>query len=590
MKMIRFVLLVLLLAALVAFEIGTSNAENAIHNFVHPKVIHIPNQTMLDTGEVISSKMKSLAAGQTKAYDDATNDIRAIHMADSLPGDFVASDANTISAKDSEHPVYIFFDNENKAGIMYVYSGNNQIVMNADSSFAFCMNASLSDISGLSDWDASNITSMVGIFFNDASLATLHGLEDWDTGNVTNMSGAFCMNASLSDISGLSDWDTGNVTRMIEIFSDDVSLTSLHGLEDWDTGNVTDMSGAFCMNASLSDISGLSGWDTSNVTSMVGIFSNDTSLATLHGLEKWNTRNVRDMSALFSGATELKDTSALTYWDTSSVTDMSFMFSENLSLTSIDVSKWDTSNVTDMTSMFQVGTTGAGNGALSEIRGLENWNVSNVIDMTCMFYGAGQMTHYDIANWDVSRVQSFNHMFCDNLLLESLDLSAWNVQSVKTMYDMFDDAHALTTIGDVSHWNTANLIDIGGWLNGADSFVGDNGLLDLSGWYTSNLKAAGEAFRDTKLETIDLSGWTFDSIINGEWEEAGRGIYYEYGNQPSYPYPGINSMFKDSKRLSTVYISQSGLDSFHEAIAKGINVADIWTGTLVSEFTLKPEQ
>ncbi len=190
------------------------------------------------------------------------------------------------------------------------------------------------------------------------------------------------------------------------------------------------------------------------------------------------------------------------------------------------------------------------------------------------------MTHYDIANWDVSKVTSFNHMFCDNFKLESLDLSRWNVQSVKTIYNMFDDNYVLTTIGDVSQWDTINLIDAGGWLNGARSFVGDNGTLDLSGWNTSKLRSTDEMFRATKLETIDLTGWTFDAIANGDWEGVGSGIYYSYSD-------AMDTMFKDTSLLNTVYVSQSGLNSYNAAVDRGVDITDMWSGSNISGFTVK---
>ena len=312
--------------------------------------------------------------------------------------------------------------------------------------------------------------------------------------------------------------------------------------------------------SALTDISGVAGWDTSKVTNMCGMFNNVKSLP---------------------------DALAIKDWDTSSVTDMSYMFSNAHSLSFIDVSKWNTSNVTDMTCMFQVGESWAGNGQLMEINGLGDLDVSNVRDMTCMFYGAGQMTYYDISQWDVSKVESMNHMFCDNFKLVSLDLSGWDVSSVKTIFDMFDDNITLKTIGDVSHWNTASLIDASGWLNECSAFTGDNsGTLDLSGWDTSNLKAAGEMFLHTNLRTIDLSGWTFDSITNDRWDDAGHGIYYEYGNS-SEALKGFGQMFKYSKYLTTVYISQSGLDSFNKAVESGVNTSDMWFYTETEGFTVK---
>ena len=317
------------------------------------------------------------------------------------------------------------------------------------------------------------------------------------------------------------------------------------------------------------------------------MFVNNLALTDISGIANWDTSHVTNMHGLFSGAGSLTDALALRNWDTSNVTDMERMFSNATSLMFIDVTNWNTSKVTSMASMFQVGENLKGNGQLIEILGLGNLDVSNVTDMTCMFYGAGQMQSYDIAGWDVSKVESMNHMFCDNHKLRSLDLSSWDVSNVKTMCDMFDDNFQLRTIGDVSHWNTSSLIDAGGWLNGAKSFVGDNtGTLDLSGWDTSKIKTVGEMFTYTKLHTIDLSGWTFDSVTNEWWEGANTGIYYETGNDTK-DLQGFGAMFKNATSLTTVYVSQAGLDSYQAAVENGVNTLDMWTATKTNEFTVK---
>ncbi len=410
------------------------------------------SEALLDMGFFVNAKMKALAISNDPEHEGEVLDIKAIRMTDSLPKDFIPSDANTVSSFHSTHPIYIFFDNDNTAGVMYYYTNADKITMHSNSAYMF------SDL------------------------------------------------AALTDISGISNWDTSKVTNM---------------------------------------------------------------------------------SGLFYGATSLPDALSLRDWDTSNTTDMSYMFSKATSLLFVDVSNWNTSNVTDMTCMFQVGESFIHNGKLVEINGLSGLDVSNVRDMTCMFYGASQMTFYDVSRWDVSKVESMNHMFCDNNSLNSLDLSQWDVSSVKTIHCMFDDCHALKTIGDVSHWNTINLIDAGGWLNGANSFVGDNtGTLDLSGWNTSNLRAAGEMFLRTQLRKIDLTGWTFDSITNDKWEGTGYGIYYETGNIPK-DLKGFGQMFKDTPYLTTVYVSQSGLDSFNAAVEREVNTLDMWTNSKTDGFTVK---
>ena len=462
--------------------------------------------SMLETGSVVNGKMKSLAGGAEMPPWEETDHIKAIHMADSLPDNFIPSDANIVSTANSLYPIYIFFDNEENAGIIYFYTEDSTVVMNPDSSYMFAFNSALTDISGLASWNSSGVIYMNCIFMDDLS---------------------------LSDITPLSNWDIHNVTMLTQ---------------------------AFCNNISLEDILALANWDTSNVT---------------------------DMSGLFGGAISVSDALALRSWNTSNVTDMSYMFSGCTSMMFIDVSKWNTGKVKTMANMFQVGKSHAGDGQLKEIIGLSYLDVSCVTDMTCMFYGAGQMTNYDVACWDVSKVESMNHMFCDNHKLRSLDLSGWDVSSLKTVYDMFDDNYKLKTIGDVSHWNTANLIDAGGWLNNASSFVGDNyGMLDLSGWDTRNLKSAGEMFLNTKICTIDLSGWTFDSITNDIWEGAWKGIYYEVGNS-SKTLKGMGQMFKNTPQLTAVFVSQAGLESYNKAVEKEVNTLDMWTGSKSRGFTVK---
>ncbi len=410
------------------------------------------SEAMLEIGPIVNARMKALAVSTDPDHEGEALDIKAIHMADSLPDDFVPTETNTVSSFRSSYPIYIFFDNKDDAGIMYFYTEFGKISMNPYSGYFFSGFNALTDISGVADWNTSNVTNMCG---------------------------------------------------------------------------------------------------------------------------------------LFNGAKSLPDALALRNWDTSNVTDMSYMFSGATSLIFIDVSNWKTNNVTDMTCMFQVGDSYTGNGQLSEILGLGDLDVSNVTDMTCMFYGAGEMTYYDISRWNVSKVESMNHMFCDNFSLISLDLSKWDVSNLKTIHCMFDDCHALKTIGDVSCWNTTSLIDAGGWLNWAKSFVGNNeGVLNLSGWNTSNLKAAGEMFLYTKLHKIDLSGWSFGSITNNRWEGAGRGIYYETGND-SEILRGFGQMFKETPNLTTVYVSQSGLDSFNAAVEREVNTLDMWTNSKTDGFTVK---
>lgn len=194
---------------------------------LHPHLTPVPYNTMLDTGPAVAAKMKTLAASATKDYSDETSDIKAVRMANSIPYGFVATNANTVSTPDSKHPIYIFFDNTNDAGIMYFYSGKYQIVMNNDSSYLFGGNLALSDVSGLENWDSSNVNNMTSMFSRTAITDT-DSFMNWDVSSVNNMSYMFQGTHLLNNISGIANWDVTGVTAAIG--SSSVDTNNFYGM------------------------------------------------------------------------------------------------------------------------------------------------------------------------------------------------------------------------------------------------------------------------------------------------------------------------------------------------------------------------
>ena len=393
----------------------------------------------LDTGQNINAKMKSLAAGTEKGYQDTTSDIKAIKRSSELPSGFTPSTDNTISLQTSTHaPVYIWYDNTNNEGILYYYSTVDRIRMNADSACVFLYNSALSDISGLADWDSSNVISLRYAFFGN-SFSSTSALAGWDTSNVTNMYGLFATNASLSDISALSGWDTSNVTNLAGILS---------------------------YNALLSDISALAKWNTSNVTNMYGMFWNDASLSDISALAKWNTSNVTNMSYMFSNDLSLSDISALAGWNTSNVTNMSSMFADNLSLSDISaLSKWNTSNVVNLDFFLGLnpGKSKTGN-PIIDLTPLSGWNVGNVTTMYCIMQNVNIASYEPLSGWDVSKVENFRNAFNQtsySTVTSLHGLENWDVHSATNMNSMFADNASLSDASAINDWNISSVTDFG---------------------------------------------------------------------------------------------------------------------------------
>ncbi len=221
---------------------------------VHPSTHTTPasRPATLDAGSIVNAKMKNLA-NNTSDADGPTVDekIKSIKMANALPNDFVASDANTISMVGSEHPIYIFFDDTNSTGVMNVYTEGDRIFLNPDSSSLFSCMSNLSDFSDIEDWDTSNATNMSAMFYSAGRPDTTFSpdLSGWDTSSVADMSYMFggAGYSATSFSLDLSGWNTSSVTNMDTMFySTGYSATDFSlDLSGWNTSSATNMNYMF---------------------------------------------------------------------------------------------------------------------------------------------------------------------------------------------------------------------------------------------------------------------------------------------------------------------------------------------------------
>ena len=168
-------------------------------------------------------------------------------------------------------------------------------------------------------------------------------------------------------------------------------------------------------------------------------------------ISKLNTAKITNMDGLFTG-TRIA-TIDLSNLNTSRVTSMGGMFDDCVGLTSIKgLQNWDTSNVENMGALF------ANCYRLKDIEGISHWDTSNVTSMSYMFYKVESLETIDISDFDMSKVEDVSDMFSGSYRLTSLDLSSWNLSSVKTMSYMFKNCWFLESLGGIDWWNTSNVI------------------------------------------------------------------------------------------------------------------------------------
>ena len=243
--------------------------------------------------------------------------------------------------------------------VFYIYSDDNILVAPSNPGPILVQFEKVTDISGLSYWDMSNVETLYSFFSSCHKLSDLTPISNWNTSNVTSMAVMFagCQQLTDKSLEAIANWDTSKVTNMYAIFGyrpyNEIAcsnIESLYPLANWNTSNVTNLGAAF-YHSSLSDLSAIGNWNTDKVTDMRNTFE-DTDISDLTPISIWNTSSVTNMQKMFYKCTKITSTTPIANWDTSKVTNMDFTFSGCSGLTTLDISGWDLSSVTDMEYMF----------------------------------------------------------------------------------------------------------------------------------------------------------------------------------------------------------------------------------------------
>lgn len=144
--------------------------------------------------------------------------------------------------------------------------------------------------------DVSNITDMSEIFRgfdNTQAQMDISGISNWNVSNVTNMSGMF-EGANIPNLD-ISKWDVSKVENMSTMFYIFRSSRDFD-ISKWNVSNVKNMSGMFAHSNITSDISN---WDVSNVTDMSNMFA--PSIINCN-ISKWNVQSLRNFENMFSSS------------------------------------------------------------------------------------------------------------------------------------------------------------------------------------------------------------------------------------------------------------------------------------------------
>ena len=129
--------------------------------------------------------------------------------------------------------------------------------------------------------------------------------------------------------------------------------------------------------------------------------------------------------------------------------------------------------------------------------------ISNITDMSYMFAGCMLISSLpDISQWNTQNVTNMSHLFsgCESLL--SLpDISNWNTQNVRDMSFMFFDCKSLLYLPDISNWNTQNVINMSNMFFDCQSLLY---LPDISNWNTQNVRNMEKMFDCCNKQILNI--------------------------------------------------------------------------------------
>ena len=221
------------------------------------------------------------------------------------------------------------------------------------------------------------------------------------------------------------------------------------------------------------------------------LFYECSSLYSVPDISRWNTSNVINMSYLFGNCSSLTYLPDISNWNTSNVKYMQGIFMGCKSLKSLpDISKWDTSNVIIMGGIFRNLTSLSPMSIQKSKEYIEN---GKYYYRAGLFYNCISLTSLpDISNWNTKNAKDISQMFSRCESLEFLpDISKWNTNKVVNISGLFYGCLSLISLPDISKWNTSNVLDMSEMFTRCYEL---SSLPDISKWNTSNVTDISEMF------------------------------------------------------------------------------------------------
>lgn len=286
------------------------------------------------------------------------------------------TDISELEFADASHCTKFYSVFEGDTSLSDISALENWDVSNVEIIRFFCNYTNITSLKALEKWQTQSLESLEYAFAGYAG-TTLEGLEHWNVSNVIDARNLCDGAVSLADITALSGWDMSKVTTLRYAFYN-TSITNVNACASWDVSALVDIESAFQKCDNLADLSGLAGWnakleviryafadcdsrqnvngvgglDVHLVGDFTGVFQHNEHLTSLVGLENWDVSSGEKYNFMFYGNHWLSDLSPLSGWDMTTADEVQSMFNGVAFVTNLDdLADWRM-NPSNMANMF----------------------------------------------------------------------------------------------------------------------------------------------------------------------------------------------------------------------------------------------